>query len=115
MSHRFLKAGKFCDIAVFGENLDLMSSGHPHPLYRVQVRVTNVKRLTTLARLEVKAVWLNFELSRILVYRSGALVLENLTTNTAYTLKTHECSSVHMSYISIVHGAAFVFVGTIIQ
>ena len=78
LPHRFLEASKFGDIPVFGENLHLVSSGYPHPLYNIQV---------TLSRLEVEAVWLDFELPRILnlhTYQEksdGALVLENLPTN----------------------------------
>ena len=65
-SHRFLEAGKFSDTPVLGEDLDLMSFGNSHPLHHVQVRVTDVKCLATLTRLEVEAVWLNLELPRIL-------------------------------------------------
>lgn len=66
LSHRFLEAGKFSDIPVLGEDLYLMSLGYSHPLHHVQLRVTDVKSLTTLTRLEVEAVRLNLELPGVL-------------------------------------------------
>ena len=63
----FLKPSKLGNTSILGEYLDLVPSCHTHPLNNVEIGVTDVKRLATLAILEVEAIRLYLQLPWVLI------------------------------------------------